>query len=176
MLGLGDALDRGTTTGQLILDWSGQPDALGDSVPLRLAGALHALARRNPDSRLAEAYPPHDLPTTRHLTEIALEAIHLQDSNIAQWLEYPPQTNEVARSALIYPGLMTIAAQTLMPLALYEVGASAGLNLLADHYCYRLGSLTCGRSDSPLLLKPRWGWCHSTGGKSCDPVTPGLRY
>lgn len=42
------------------------------------------------------------------------------------------QTNEPARCALLLPAL----AQLTPPLALIEVGASAGLTLLFDRYCY----------------------------------------
>jgi hypothetical protein len=34
-----------TPVGQRVLDWPGQPDARGESVPLRLVGGLHALVR-----------------------------------------------------------------------------------------------------------------------------------
>jgi len=43
------------------------------------------------------------------------------------------QTNEPARCATLLPAL----AQLPQPLALIEVGASAGLTLLVDHYSYR---------------------------------------
>jgi hypothetical protein len=45
------------------------------------------------------------------------------------------QTNEPGRCAILLPAL----AQLRPPLALIEVGASAGLNLLADHYSYDYG-------------------------------------
>lgn len=42
--GLGADLDHTTMSGHRVLTWQGPPDALGDAVALRLAGALHALA------------------------------------------------------------------------------------------------------------------------------------
>jgi hypothetical protein len=42
------------------------------------------------------------------------------------------QTNEPARCATLLPALASLP----QPLALLEVGASAGLTLLIDHYCY----------------------------------------
>jgi hypothetical protein len=39
---------------------------------------------------------------------------------------------------------------------LYELGASAGLNLLLDRFGYDLGGLCCGDLDSGLQLEPRW--------------------
>lgn len=64
------------------------------------------------------------------------------------------QTNEAARSAFLYPALLT--AQRLgggRPLALIEVGASAGLTLVPDRYAYDYGTgVPYGDPDSPLVL------------------------
>jgi hypothetical protein len=48
------------------------------------------------------------------------------------------QTNEVGRSALLVPMLERVAAGR--PLALVEIGCSAGLNLLFDRYAYDYGN------------------------------------
>lgn len=52
------------------------------------------------------------------------------------------QTNEPARCATLLPALAQIAAQTKGPIALIEVGASAGLCLLPDAYGYDWGCAT----------------------------------
>jgi hypothetical protein len=49
-----------------------------------------------------------------------------------------------------------IAEQFPLPMRLYELGASAGLNLLLDRFAYDLGGLRCGDRDSPLQLEPGW--------------------
>ena len=59
---LGRSLDRSTEVGRRVLDWPGRPDARGDSVPLWLAGGLHALVRRGRVPRLAALYPPNPAP------------------------------------------------------------------------------------------------------------------
>src|ERR1700761_2584546 len=46
-------------------------------------------------------------------------------------------TNEVGRSALLHPGFRAVASQALTPLALIEIGPSAGLNLIWDRYGIR---------------------------------------
>jgi hypothetical protein len=64
------------------------------------------------------------------------------------------QTNEPARCAVLLPAL----AQLPQPLALIEVGASAGLNLLLDRYSYDYaGHRLTGRDpDGPTLrCQPR---------------------
>ncbi|MFQ5624117.1 MAG: DUF2332 family protein [Paracoccaceae bacterium] len=68
----------------------------------------------------------------------------------------PPQTNEVARSGVLYPGLRVVAAETGAPLALFEVGASGGLNLIPDRFGYRFGKAVYGRAGSPVMLAPDW--------------------
>jgi len=154
--GLSQNLDRSSKTGKTILEWSGVPDAMGDSVPLRLAGALHALVRAGKLPKLAELYPPHPLPGQAALSKTAMEAIIEADEEICQWLNFTPQTNEVARSSVLYPGLMEVAKKTALPLALFELGASAGLNLILDRFAYQLGSVQAGQIGSPVSLSPLW--------------------
>lgn len=57
-----------------------------------------------------------------------------------------PQTNEVGRCAVLLPVLAALP----QPLALLEVGASAGLCLYLDRYGYRYGDRLLG-SGEPLL-------------------------
>ena len=149
-------LDETSQTGRAILNWSGSADPLGDAVPLRLAGALHALVRGGQLPGLAALYPPNPLPGADELAAAATSALQEADQTVLDWLRHPPQTNETARSAALYAGFMTIAHRTGQPLSLFELGASAGLNLIADRYCYALGGVTAGAADSPLKLAPEW--------------------
>ncbi|BCY10347.1 DUF2332 domain-containing protein [Actinoplanes sp. L3-i22] len=64
----------------------------------------------------------------------------------AQMLVRATQTNEVGRCAALLPALARFSG----PLALIDVGASAGLCLFADRYAYRYGSRTVG-AGTPLL-------------------------
>ena len=59
------------------------------------------------------------------------------------------QTNEVARCAILLPLLAALPE----PLALLEVGASAGLCLLVDRYRYDYGRGIIGQENSPVLLR-----------------------
>ena len=57
------------------------------------------------------------------------------------------QTNEVGRCAVLLPALPS------GPLALVEVGASAGLCLLLDRFHYEYGSTRIGAASSPVQLR-----------------------
>jgi hypothetical protein len=63
-------------------------------------------------------------------------------------LTHSTQTNEVARCATLLP----LLAGLPQPLALLEVGASAGLCLLLDRYRYDFGGQAVGPGDSPVVL------------------------
>jgi hypothetical protein len=49
-------------------------------------------------------------------------------------------------------GFLLVARLIGHPLRLLEIGASAGLNLLWDHYRYEAGEATWGDSDSPVHI------------------------
>ena len=51
-------LAPGGAVADTILNWSGDPSSKADSVPLRIAGCLHALVLEGRDAALAAAYPP----------------------------------------------------------------------------------------------------------------------
>lgn len=57
------------------------------------------------------------------------------------------QTNEAGRCATLLPSLARIAAAEGQPLALIEVGASAGLNLFPDSYGYEFSPGGTGPDD-----------------------------
>jgi hypothetical protein len=131
--------------------WTGNPEASSDALALRLASGLHALKRAHTNSVLAQAYPPND-----ELRQALKATIKEFDKDLCAWLDRPPQTNEVARSAILKAGLMSVSSRTGLPVALYELGASAGLNLVLDHYSYKFGALKAGKTDSRLTLAPKW--------------------
>ena len=154
---LARVLDRSTQVGQRVLDWPGRLDARGDSVPLRLAGGLHALVRRGSLPNLTALYPPHSLPDLKVMERALAEALPRADEGLLPWLDLPPQTNEPMRSAPLMAGLLVIAQETKgLPIALYEVGASAGLLLMLDRYRHCLGDTTAGAPDASVLIAPQW--------------------
>ena len=142
--------------GTTILDWPGNPDAYGDSVPLRLAGSLNALVRRGRASELVQFYSPNPLPDADRFWENVTRVLAAQSGDLSALLKRAPQTNEVGRSAILYAGLSWFAARMPQPIRLFEVGASGGLNLNLDRYAYRFAGETFGAAQSPLALEPNW--------------------
>ncbi|WUH96384.1 DUF2332 domain-containing protein [Spirillospora sp. NBC_00431] len=76
-------------------------------------------------------------------------------AEIRAGLADPPQTNEVGRAAPLVGGLLTVAAATGLPVRLLEIGASAGLNLRADHFRL-LHEHGAHGPDSPVVLPDAW--------------------
>jgi hypothetical protein len=151
---LGKRLDRASAVGRRALAWPGDPRALADALALRLCAGLHFMVRERRAPGLAALYPPAPLPGEAALW--AGVAPLLDDPGLKAWLDSAPQTNEVGRSAVLMSGLLVIAARFGQPMRLYELGASAGLNLLLDHYGHDLGGLAAGERASAIRLKPEW--------------------
>ncbi len=149
---LGLVLDQSTETGRRALGWPGDPRGSADSVPLRLAGGMHALARRGVDVRLSRLYSGD----TESAQGIVAALLTRHDAELSGWLDSPPQTNETGRAAPIMAGLMLLAAEYRLPFELIELGASAGLNLNMDRFGYRLGDVPAGDPASPVQLAPLW--------------------
>jgi hypothetical protein len=153
------ALSPETAVGRTILDWPGDPSPRGDSVPLRLAGALHALVMSGRCPDLAAFYPasrhedPFDAVSAARAVTGALRRHH---AFIDGFIARAPQTNEVARSAVLYAGLIALAARTGPAMEVLELGSSAGLNLLLDRFAHDLGGRRAGTPGSGVRLAPRW--------------------
>ena len=147
-------LEAGAPLAAIIGDWPGNPAA--DLLPLRITGALHALMLSNQAPELTPLYPPNPVPDEATL-RATLPAVLLAHADfIRAFIAAAPQTNEVARAAVLLGGFMQIAAATRLPLRLLEIGASAGLNLLWDQFHYQLGTASWGNAASPVRLAPSW--------------------
>ncbi len=149
-------LDNSSATGRAITVWPGEP--MTDALVMRFTGGCNALVRAGRAPELAALYPPAPLPSVEALTT-ALRAVFIDpacDADMLAWLAGPPQTNEVARSGVLMPGLMAIGAATQLPLRLFELGCSAGLNLNLDRFGYVLGGVAAGDAASSVQLAPVW--------------------
>jgi hypothetical protein len=149
-----DDLDRG---GQVARLFDGIPAPPGSVPQLRLMGALHYLVLSGQAPGLAAFYPsaggeepPGGVwPAARATIDEHFEQIRTR-------LRRTVQTNEPGRSAVLFPGLLWLTARHRRPIRLLEVGASAGLNLLADRYAYVVGGRELGDPDSPLRFVEPW--------------------
>jgi hypothetical protein len=151
---LAERLDRSSEFGRRILDWPNDPHR--DALALRACGALHALARSGKEPALTAAYPPAPFDGER-LWQAVAAAIARHDAFLTGYLDSAPQTNEVARSALILGGALHLAARVGLPLDVYEIGSSAGLNLAFDEYRYELGNgLAWGSRDASVAIASTW--------------------
>ena len=124
-------------------------------MPLRLAAALHRLVLDGADQGLAAVYPPAEADKSALLGAIG-DAVEAHDGFIASYLNSPPQTNEVARAALLLPSLLQLHQAHGLPLRLREMGASAGLNQNLDRFRYDYGSWQWGEPASPVLIACEW--------------------
>jgi hypothetical protein len=137
-----------------VFHWPGDTGAKGQSVPLRLCGALHAL-RLNGDDALMLAYPPHDVSDDA-LWQAVSAALVEHAAFIERFIDNAPQTNEVRRAAGIIAALHWLHARHPLPVRLTELGASAGLNLMCDRFALSLPDMRYGPDDAALTLSPTW--------------------
>jgi len=144
------ALDRSTRTGKRILDWPGDPKA--DAMMLRIAGGLNALARSRRDARLTENYASELVEWESEIRRVLIT----WDDWLFPWLDNAPQTNEVARSGVLFPGVMEIARRFGPSVEFLELGTSAGLNLNMDRFAYDLRGNKAGDPTSPVSINPEW--------------------
>ena len=118
---------------------------------------VNVLALREPSHPFAEFYP-YFCARPRPAAEAypVFRAFCLSQARelrtLLPWARL--QTNEVSRCANLLPAFELVSRRAgRQPLALIEVGASAGLNLLWDHYGYRYGNLLVGDPRSPVQIR-----------------------
>ncbi|MEO3387176.1 DUF2332 family protein [Mesorhizobium sp. CAU 1741] len=146
-----DITDETTTIGRRIIHWTGDPR--DDALALRICGGLHRLVIERADPELLAVYPPATTDEAG-LAEAVAGAFSRHEADLHAALDSPPQTNEIARSAMLLPGFLTVAREAALPLALCEIGSSGGLNLLFDRFHYRYGEAEFGEAASPVHIAP----------------------
>lgn len=152
---LAEGLAHGTAVANRVLDWRGDPSGRADAVALRLAAGLHALALEGKPAALQSFYRNPGRYTDIEALAVLLDTVEACPTPLMRWLDSAPQTNEVRRSAPLIAVGHWLTARFGLPLALSELGASAGLNLNWDRYALDIGN-TFGTKDSPLRLAPDW--------------------
>ncbi len=125
--------------------------------------ALHARLAEQPDHPLARFYPDLTEPDGRAESEGELrEALHdfvRTDRAALEHLQATQrvQTNEVNRCAFLMPVFLEIARrESGRPLALIELGCSAGLNLCWDHYGYTYDDGPARDPERAVQIRSVW--------------------
>ncbi|MFC1434048.1 DUF2332 domain-containing protein [Streptacidiphilus sp. N1-3] len=142
----------------------GYEDAPGpDAIALRLAGGVHALVLTGRAPALAGYYPsvggsapgPGEDEACWQAFRAAVAA---ELPRVREWMTRPPQTNEVGRANLLITGLLRASLNSPLPVRLFELGASSGLNLRPERFRYTVDAdgYGWGPVDSPVLLGTAW--------------------
>lgn len=154
-----ERLTRETAEDQTLLDIAAE--APNDQPPPQLLlAAVHALLLRGSDHRLATFYPtctedPVD-PSTSDPFPAFREFCLAHEEHLREIVSSRRvQTNAVGRSAVLFPAFEhTVRAGAQQPLALVEIGASAGLNLYWDRFRYEYeGYGVYGDRASPVRIE-----------------------
>jgi hypothetical protein len=130
----------------------------GERVPNLLFAAVHFLLLKGVQHPLSLYYK--DFPTSYERSDDpypTFRSFCLEHSEEIRCLisSRMVQTNEVSRCSCLVPAFVLVSQRSEgRPLYFVEIGASAGLNLLWDHYRYTYGeTLHCGGIDSPVQIK-----------------------
>ena len=126
-------------------------------VPNLFLAAVQYLLRREPDHELRAFYPTLGGSATAGVDAVPLfRAFCLEHAATIEELlcTRRVQTNEVRRCALLLPAFgLAARVASGRPLALVEIGTSAGLNLLWDQYAYDYSTgHVYGNAQSPVQL------------------------
>lgn len=152
---LADDLEAGGPSADVLVD---HQDAPGPSaVALRLLGSVHRLVLERRAGDLATFYPSVGGTWEPEGGWTALRRLLAEEPQaVREWLDRPPQTNEVGRATALMTGLRVLAEAHGLPVRLFEIGSSGGLNLLADQFRYVHAGGALGPVDSPVVLDPAW--------------------
>ena len=131
------------------------------ALSLRMLGGVHALVLAGRAPELARFYPSaggtaDPGPGAERAWPALLGVLETRGAEVRAWLGRPPQTNDVGRGAALAGALRYLAAEADLPIRLTEIGASAGLNLRADHFRITGPGADAGPPDSPVQLAAAW--------------------
>jgi hypothetical protein len=153
-----------------LVGWS-DDNPIAHALPLRLLAGLHALVRSGRAPSLAEAFPPND-PSPDQLWRAVQSALEAEADYIAAYLRLPVLNNELGRATAVLGACLLVSRQTGgLPFSLFELGASAGLNLLFDKYFFDFGDTGWGDAGSPVKISTAW----EGGPELCEVVVADRR-
>ena len=163
-------LEAGGPSSEVLADHAEAPGP--SATALRLLGSGHRLGLERGAGPLATYYPSVGGTWEVEGGWAAFRTLLAEEPDaVREWLDRPPQTNEVGRSAALMAGLLALTSEHGdVPVRLAEIGSSAGLNLLADRFRYTTAEgRSVGPTESPVVLEQAW-----TGDVPIDAPWPRL--
>ncbi len=158
---LADDLAAGGPTARVLRGHEHDPGP--SALALRLLGSVHRLVLERRAGVLAAYWPSVGGTWDDDAgTAAVLDLLAREPDLVAQWLDRPPQTNEVGRAAALVGALRHLPAAARLPVRLVELGSSGGLNLLADRL-----PLPEGAWEGPT--PPPWSGLRLVDPVGCDP-------
>jgi hypothetical protein len=151
---LADDLDAGGATATVLRGH--EADSGPSGLALRLAGGVHRLVLAGAAPELAAYYPTVGGAWSRAGSHAVLAFLAARGDEVRPLLEQAPQTNEVGRAAALVGGLLRVTARWALPVRLWEIGASGGLNLQADRFRISGPAGAWGDPSSPVVLEAAW--------------------
>lgn len=151
---LADDVTSGGPLADVLADFADSPGPA--AIALRLAGTAHRLALDGEAPGLARHFP--STGGDGDAVAAAAELVALARSRpgeLRAGLDLAPQTNETGRAAALLGALLYVSDEAL-PVRIWEIGASGGLNLLADRFRYVAADGRTWGPPSPVVLDPAW--------------------
>lgn len=160
-----DRISRTVAESDAVLELIGEAPPRGHQ-PNVLLAAVHYLLLGGVDHELAAVYAGvSDADVGPLFVDFCL---HHRGQLLQLLSSRHTNTNEVGRSAVLGPALTTVAERLGEPLGLVDVGCSAGVNLLCDHYLLDYGPAgATGSRDAAVRIA-----CDIVGGH--PPIAPRL--
>jgi len=146
-------VDDGGPCRQVLEPYAEAP--VGDAILLRLLAGVHSLVLDGTLEELAGHYPSVGGTPGPDLGAAFVRAVGAHVPGLASVMDSGVQTNEPGRSVALLCGFLAEHRPGLQ-IRVLEIGASAGLNLLFDHYHYRSAGWSFGPPDSQLRFDDPW--------------------
>lgn len=154
LTGAADDIEAGGRVADLVRGVDAPPGAVPQ---LRLLAALHELVLAGDAPALAEYYPSaRGFRAPDGVWPAAAAVIDDHFEWIRRRMSLGVQTNEPGRSAVLFGALLWLTETYARPIRLLEIGASAGVNLLCDRYCYVVAGRELGDPSSPVRFEEPW--------------------
>ena len=150
-----DDVAAGGPAAEVLAEHAAQPGPA--AIALRLAGTAHRFALDGSAPELAAHFESTGGDGDPDAAWRALRSVlTARREDVRAGLRSAPQTNEPGRSAALLGALLHVLGPRPVPVRLWELGASGGLNLFADRFRYVADDGGSWGPSSPVVLEPAW--------------------